>query len=101
MTDQCPADKPYAMNDFYVKGLDVTEYHRCVNAQTAYTLFVLGSRLEPRCRTFTPPTVPQTYACHLACYGDGCNIGLIPPDSTLVGPVGSDGFLTIGIPPLP
>lgn len=115
MTEKCPDNKPYALNTITGRhGPDeygrpdyiVEEYRDCADASTVYNLFILsGDKDNPLCRNFDPAlhdTLQATdFTCHLACYGNGCNIDTIPPNATLIGPIGSDGYLTIGLPPLP
>ncbi|QSX30613.1 hypothetical protein JYB88_02820 [Shewanella cyperi] len=100
-TKACPDDKPYAMNQVNQINRFLSEYRYCVDAITAFNLFVVGgSKDNPLCRHYDPAASSGSITCYLACYGDDCNIDTNPPDSTLVGPVGSDGLLSIGLPPL-
>ncbi|QYJ80388.1 PKD domain-containing protein [Shewanella acanthi] len=106
MTQECEDYQPYALS-VVVKTHEQSsgssnlsnfyEYRRCADASTAYNLFIVtGDKDNPQCRNYTPTSPTSDFTCHFACYGDGCNINTIPPDATLIGPVGSDGFLTIG-----
>ncbi|MCG9738716.1 hypothetical protein L1D32_11155 [Shewanella insulae] len=106
-TRACPDNKPYAMNqivqtDMGAQPKQVLEFRYCVDAQTAFNLFVVGgSKDNPQCRHYDPIAFPGSFTCYLVCYGDDCNIDTIPPDYSLVGSVGSDGLLSVGQPPLP
>ncbi|MBX3658295.1 MAG: hypothetical protein KF740_07680 [Ramlibacter sp.] len=102
MTSPCPDTQPYAMNEIVKVGVDVLEFRRCVDATEAYNLWYLGSRENPLCRPFDPASrnLPGDFTCHLACYGDGCNIDTNPPKNTLLGPPDSHGFPSIGVPAL-
>ena len=101
MTELCPENQPYAMSTIEQIGDQVLVYRSCGDALTAYNLFIVsGDKDNPLCRNFS--AIPdKDITCHLACYSNGCNIDDIPPDASLIGPVGSDGLLTIGLPPLP
>lgn len=95
MTSRCPGTQPYAMNHIIQNGDQVLEFRACVDAPTAYRLWVLESSKNPQCLAYDSANQTQL-TCHIACYGDGCNIDTNPPAETLVGPPGKDGFLTVG-----
>lgn len=95
ITSQCPNTQPYAMNELYKTNGVTAQYRSCVDALTAYRLWVLGSSKNAACLAIDP-AAQTDLQCHIACYGDDCNINVNPPANTLVGPPGPDGRLTVG-----
>lgn len=94
MTTACPDTKPFAMNTIYKINGRVTEYRYCVGAQQAYDLYWVQTRGVPevwaKCERFDPTVNQGDLSCHLACYGDGCNIATAPDaaDRIRLGPNG-------------
>ncbi|WP_158677977.1 PKD domain-containing protein [Pseudoalteromonas sp. T1lg76] len=100
MTTKCPVHQPYALNLIKQQDDLVEEYRWCADARTVFNLSIASGNIDnPLCRNFNPGA-SRDLTCYLACYGDGCNIDTIPPDGTLLGTLGSDGYLKVGMPPL-
>ncbi|WP_158684735.1 PKD domain-containing protein [Pseudoalteromonas sp. T1lg48] len=90
-------------------GLQVTQYRRCVSEEAAFLQWYLDSKTRPECQEVasadahtrtsedndngwgvdfsivTPENQVPGVECHLACYGDSCNLDSNPPPETLFG----------------
>ncbi len=83
---QCPTGKPYCMNSIVQRHLQVAQYRYCADLHQAQTLWYDQSSDEPLCLNFDLSADEETLTCHLACFGDQCNIDVNPPDATLYRP---------------
>ena len=83
LTD-CPADKPYLMNDIYqTAGQSTNYYKRCVDEATCKQEWWFESSDKVACFQYDPTTFRDDLVCHLCCTTDGCNRQTVPPEDTL------------------
>lgn len=85
-THACPDSQPYCMNDIIKIGDQVLEFRRCIDELSCDNLWYQSTSDNPLCLNFDPAASSGDLACHLCCYGDGCNFDTIPPRDTLYRP---------------
>ncbi len=85
-TERCPSDRPYCMSDIIQKADVVDQYRRCVNEPDCNSLWYQATSDEPLCLNFDPSNGEDSLVCHLCCWGDRCNVDIVPPKNTLYRP---------------